>query len=282
MAIFHFPFSAWAEEGADVPTETQGCAECTSADGHLPTCSQYVAPVIGCGECKQETGHALTCSQYVENSVTIRYIAVAPVGTVNFGAVYPASETIGAVNGIPNGAYVMLQPGYRFVGWFWDEACTFPVDSAWVTEDNAIHPVKAANAVWDSGEEGAALTFYAKLDYGQADLTISVAETRRMQRASGDMEGDQSFIITITGQPYGDIACVNLTVVIPAGAETVTVVDLPVGVYTVVEQDSWSWDYAVASDVTVTLLSDSTVEIFLTRNTVRWLYDRAYLPAREE
>ena len=46
MAVFHFPFSAWAEEGADVPTETQGCAECTSADGHLPTCSQYALEAI--------------------------------------------------------------------------------------------------------------------------------------------------------------------------------------------------------------------------------------------
>ena len=59
-------------EPTTTPTEADvatGCIECGQIEGHLDTCSQYVAPA-GCTECTQTEGHEETCSQYVDSAST--------------------------------------------------------------------------------------------------------------------------------------------------------------------------------------------------------------------
>ena len=63
--------------GSAISTDPVGCTECNQTEGHLDTCSQYVAPteetteptvsgndVVGCTECGATEGHLETCSQY--------------------------------------------------------------------------------------------------------------------------------------------------------------------------------------------------------------------------
>ena len=63
--------------GSAISTDPVGCTECNQTEGHLESCSQYVAPteetteptvsgndVVGCTECGATEGHLETCSQY--------------------------------------------------------------------------------------------------------------------------------------------------------------------------------------------------------------------------
>ena len=56
-----------ATENPDIViAETPACAECSQTEGHLDTCSFYVAPIsTGCAECGEAEGHLDTCSEYV-------------------------------------------------------------------------------------------------------------------------------------------------------------------------------------------------------------------------
>lgn len=63
--------------GPAINTDPVGCTECNQTEGHLESCSQYVAPteetteptvsgndVVGCTECNAMEGHTTECSQY--------------------------------------------------------------------------------------------------------------------------------------------------------------------------------------------------------------------------
>ena len=65
--------------GSAISTDPVGCTECNQTEGHLDTCSQYVAPteetteptvsgndVVACTECGATEGHNADCSQYVD------------------------------------------------------------------------------------------------------------------------------------------------------------------------------------------------------------------------
>ena len=77
--------------GPAISTDPVGCTECNQTEGHLDSCSQYVAPteetveptttpteapteptvsgndVVGCTECGQTEGHTTECSQYEDS-----------------------------------------------------------------------------------------------------------------------------------------------------------------------------------------------------------------------
>ncbi len=65
--------------GPAISTDPVGCTECNQTEGHLESCSQYVAPtdettaptvsgndIVGCTECGQTEGHTTECSRYVD------------------------------------------------------------------------------------------------------------------------------------------------------------------------------------------------------------------------
>lgn len=166
---------------------------------------------------------------YKEKEVTINYVAVGPAGAVNFGSVAPTTETLKVKTGTAQGSTPTAGDGFKFVGWYKDEACTEPVDASWVT-DNKIVPAKDANG------KNVAATYYAKFEYDITSLTIKKVID------GTQYDANERFVFTVTG-PDG----FSLKVTVKAGG-SVTINGLKVGsTYTVTEDGGWSWRYETSS-----------------------------------
>ena len=150
---------------------------------------------------------------------------------------------------------------YRFVGWYKDEACTQPVDSNWVDENNKLTPVKAGAAWTDT-------TYYAKFEYNLTDLTI----TKKMESGSA-YDANDMFIFTVKDSDGKEVAKVTLK-----AGESVTIKNLTVGeTYTVTEDTSWSWRYNDVEDITITLKpSGNEVTVTNTLGNNNWLGASSY------
>ncbi|MDO4361252.1 MAG: InlB B-repeat-containing protein [Eubacteriales bacterium] len=164
---------------------------------------------------------------YTENEIEIKYVAVE----ADMGTVTPASETVKAITGTASGSTPKAKDGYKFVGWYTDEACTIPVDEEWVDADNKLVPGKTENYGTDEkpimGYEAA--TYYAKFEDDVAQLTIR-------KQGADPVDENQSFVFNVTG-PNG----YSERVVI-CGNGSVTIKNLKPGTYTVTEE-GWSWRY---------------------------------------
>ncbi len=197
---------------------------------------------------------------YKEQEVTINYVAVGPYGATNFGSVSPESETVKVKSGNAKGSTPTAGDGFKFVGWYKDEACTQPVDSTWVDENNKIVPQK-------DGEKNVAATYYAKFEWDITSLTI--------KKTGGEVKGNESFIFSVTG---GDT---DIKVVIN-GTGSVTINGLKVGTtYTVTEITSWSNRYGETTyDVqSITLVAEASKNVVTVTNSGRnnqWLHDEDY------
>ena len=77
---------------------------------------------------------------YVEDTVDIKYQVVGPTGS---GALDNYQDNgIGVLTGDSlKGSTPTAAEGFRFVGWFKDEACTHPVNGSWVA-NNKLTPDK--------------------------------------------------------------------------------------------------------------------------------------------
>lgn len=174
---------------------------------------------------------------YTENEIEIKYVAVG----ADMGTVTPASETVKAITGTASGSTPQAEDGYKFVGWYTDEACTEPVDKDWVDADNKLVPGKTENYGTDEkpimGYEDA--TYYAKFEDDVAQLTIT-----KQGAYSGDE--NQSFVFKVTG-PNG----YSERVVI-CGNGSVTIKNLKPGTYTVAEE-GWSWRYTGNGSIDATI-----------------------------
>lgn len=200
---------------------------------------------------------------YTEQTVEIKYEVVGPTASCGTLDNYQESQlkvTTGAVKGsTPTAA-----DGFKFVGWYKDEACTQPVDESWVVANKLIpHKTKdLGNNVM--GYEAA--TYYAKFEPDVADLTIT-------KSGAEDIDENQSFIFTVTG-PDG----FNAKVVIQ-GNGSVTIKGLKVGTYTVTEDTDWSWRYAPQNrtqSITLNPAVTNTVTFVNTRSKGKWLGGDAY------
>ena len=164
---------------------------------------------------------------YTENEIEIKYVAVED----DMGTVTPASETVKAITGTASGSTPQAKDGYKFVGWYTDEACTIPVDKDWVDADNKLTPEKTKNYGTDEkpimGYEAA--TYYAKFEDDVAQLTIT-------KQGADEADENQSFVFTVTG-PNGYSERVVIR-----GNGSVTIKNLKPGAYTVTEE-GWSWRY---------------------------------------
>lgn len=164
---------------------------------------------------------------YTENEIEIKYVAVE----ADMGTVTPASETVKAITGKASGSTPQAKDGYKFVGWFKDEACTMPVDKDWVDADNKLVPGKTKNYGTEEkpimGYEAA--TYYAKFEDDVAQLTIT-------KQGADFADENQSFVFTVTG-PNGYSERVVIR-----GNGSVTIKNLKPGTYTVTEE-GWSWRY---------------------------------------
>ena len=195
---------------------------------------------------------------YTEKEVTINYVVVGPDGC---GTVSPASETLKVLTGTAQGSTPTANSGFRFVGWYTDEACTTPVTAGWVDANNKLTPVKAADAPWTSA------TYYAKFEYDVADLTIT-------KSGCENIDENQSFLFDVTGPDgYRQRVVIN-------GNGSVTIKGLKAGTtYTVTEDSGWSWrykDYSGAQTVTLEPGVVNNVAYTNQRDNPKWLGGDAY------
>lgn len=174
---------------------------------------------------------------YTENEIEIKYVAVeADMGTVTL-----ASETVKAITGTASGSTPQAKDGYKFVGWYTDEACTISVDKEWVDADNKLTPDKTKNYGTEEkpimGYEAA--TYYAKFEDDVAQLTIT-------KEGAGLTDENQSFVFTVTGpNSYSER-------VVICGNGSVTIKNLKPGTYTVAEE-GWSWRYTGNGPINATI-----------------------------
>ncbi len=209
---------------------------------------------------------------YVEQTVEIKYVVVGPenCGTLDN---YQESQ-LKVITGTANGSTPTANPGFKFVGWYKDEACTQPVDGSWVAANKLI-PQKTkdlGNSVM--GYEAA--TYYAKFEYDVADLTIT-------KSGAEDIDENQSFIFTVKiWAQYGteEFVLTRFKVAIQ-GNKSVTIKGIPAGVhYTITEDSSWSWRYKAQEATDVLNPGSNSVTITNSRSNSKWLGGDAYCQNR--
>lgn len=209
---------------------------------------------------------------YVEDTVDIKYEVVGPTGCGTLDNYQ--DNTVKVIDGTPGGSTPTASAGFKFVGWFKDEACTETADASWIGSDNKLTPGKTKNYGTEEttamGYEAA--TYYAKFEADVADLSIT-------KQGYNEIDGKQSFIFTVTG-PEG----FSKKIVIQ-GNGTVVLKGLKIGEYTVTEDTAWSWRYTPKDGVAtqkITLQPGQTNEVtnrvtFVNnRSNNKWLDGNAY------
>ena len=178
---------------------------------------------------------------YTEQTVDIKYRVVGPTGS---GTLNNYQETqLKVLNGTANGSTPTANEGYKFVGWFEDEACTQQVNDSWVGADNKLTPQQSVKYGSNKYGYGAA-TYYAKFERDVFDLKI----TKNVTGEGANL--NQTFVFTVKNEANETIS----TIVLKNG-ETKTIKGLPVGTYTVTEDTAWSWQYK-AENATQTVTPD--------------------------
>lgn len=178
---------------------------------------------------------------YQEQTVDIKYQVVGPTGS---GTLNNYQETqLKVLTGTANGSTPTPNAGYKFVGWFEDEACTQAVNKAWVnTGTNKLTPQQSVK--YGDRDGYGAKTYYAKFERDVFDLKI----TKNVTGEGANL--NQTFVFTVKNEANETIS----TIVLKNG-ETKTIKGLPVGTYTVTEDTAWSWQYK-AENATQTVTPD--------------------------
>lgn len=198
---------------------------------------------------------------YQEQTVDIKYQVVGPTGSGTLDN--SLDSNVKVLTGSVNGSTPTPNAGYKFVGWFEDEACTQQVDKDWVDADNKLTPQKSV-PYGDQKGYGAA-TYYAKFERDVFNLTIE-----KKAASDSNIDQNQTFVFRVKGEG------VNMQVVI-TGANEQVIKNLPVGDYTITEDTSWSWKYTPVGGATQELKSDSihdgaaTVTFENKNNGTNWL-----------
>lgn len=206
---------------------------------------------------------------YVEDTVDIKYEVVGPEGCGTLSSYQ--DNSLNVRTGTPGGSTPTASAGFKFVGWFKDEACTETgkVEASWIGADNKLTPGKTKNYGTEEttamGYEAA--TYYAKFEADVANLTIT-------KQGYEEIDGMQSFVFTVTG-PEG----FSKKIVIQ-GNGTVVLKGLKIGDYTVTEDTSWSWRYTprdgAARTITLQAGKTNSVTYVNDRTNNKWLDGNAY------
>lgn len=205
---------------------------------------------------------------YNEETVNILYKVVGPAGCGTLDN-YQEND-LKVITGTAAGSNPTAVNGYKFVGWYTDEACTQPVAAAWIA-NNKLTPEKTkdlGNGV--TGYEAA--TYYAKFELDVFDLTIK-------KEGCAEIDENQSFLFRITG-PNG--FSMEVTV---QGNGSKTIQGLQMGEYTVTEVESWSWRYKCQNNNQVVKsenVTDGEASVTFTnkRDFVFWLNGCAFADNR--
>lgn len=176
---------------------------------------------------------------YQEQTVDIKYVAVG------FGTLDNVQDSnVKVLSGTVQGSTPTANEGYKFVGWYTDEACKQPVDKDWVDADNKLTPKKSKK--YDSKDGYEPATYYAKFERDVFDLTIE-----KKAASDSNIDPNQTFVFRVQGEG------VDMQVVI-TGANKQVIKNLPVGEYTITEDTNWSWKYTpVGGSATQELKADN-------------------------
>lgn len=183
-------------------------------------------------------------------------MAVGPAGATDFGSVSPTTETVKVKSGTAQGSVPTAGDGYKFVGWFKDEACTEAVDGSWIDSANRLTPQKTDGKNVDA-------TYYAKFEADTTSLTIKKAAADKTTFAEGE-----TFVFSVSGSDGFSKQ------VVVYGAGSVTIDGLKVGeTYTVTEDTAWSWRY---TQTAATGLKDGaiTLDADVLKNTVTFTNEK--------
>ncbi len=157
------------------------------------------------------------------------------------------SQTIEVVNGTDPfiGSTATAKAGYRFDGWYTDEACTVPVgDTGTVTGGKLVPATLNLDAAPKVN------TFWAKFVPVVGSMTIV-----RKNGTADEGNGDRVFVYRITA---ADDPAFELYVSI-RGNGSVTIKDMVCREYTVEQQSDWSWRYNDTSQKVT--ISEGTTKI---------------------
>ena len=157
------------------------------------------------------------------------------------------SQTIEVVNGTDPfiGSTATAKAGYRFDGWYTDEACTVPVgDTGTVTGGKLVPATLNLDAAPKVN------TFLAKFVPVVGSMTIV-----RKNGTADEGNGDRVFVYRITA---ADDPAFELYVSI-RGNGSVTIKDMVCREYTVEQQSDWSWRYNDTSQKVT--ISEGTTKI---------------------
>lgn len=206
---------------------------------------------------------------YVAETVNISYRVVGPTGCGSLDNYQ--DNTVKVIDGTVIGSTPTASAGFKFVGWFKDEACTETgkVEASWIGADNKLTPGKTKNYGTEEtpamGYEAA--TYYAKFEADVADLTIT-------KQGCEAVDGMQSFIFTVTGPDN-----FSKKIVIQ-GNGTVVLKGLKIGEYAVTEDTAWSWRYTPESGSVSIMLKPGETNVVTyvnTRTNDKWLGDDSYV-----
>ena len=292
---------AESPEPSETEPKTNKTCTCGAAEGeaHKEGCPLYTAPeapaepekTCTCGS--TDGTHQEGCPLYAEQTETleeveIRYQVVGPencgtldreserlplpdsgIGSGSAGEslagadLNPSGNSAAALGAAPTAA-----EGFRFAGWYKDEACTQPVDASWVS-DNRLFPGKTKN--YGTAEAPVmgyeAATYYARFENETASLTIT------RQSWSEETDENQSFLFDVTGPDgYRKRVVIN-------GSNSVTIKGLMAGEYSIKEVTGWSWRYRPAGSpkkITLQPAQSGTVDFSSTPKEQVWLSGDAY------
>ena len=145
-----------------------------------------------------------------------------------------------------SGSEGSAKSGYRFDGWYMDEACTVPVGDNGTVTDNKLVPTTLKLDAMPKVN-----VFYAKFVPVLGSMTIE-----RKNGTTDEGNGDRVFVYSITAADDPDF---KMFVSIK-GTGSVTIKDMVCREYTVEQQNDWSWRYNDTSQkMTVSEGTTSTV-----------------------
>ncbi len=202
------------------------------------------------------------------DTIDWQWLTTYSTNTTSFSDTTTHGSTAQKRTTAPNGTV------YNFAGWFYDEACTQPVSSDWLSNESdnvylTITP-KKIDGINVSGN------FYAKYEPYLVDLTIATAFSTNQGQYSS-LEPNKTFIFRVTGVENTPTADIDLYVTVH-GKGSVKIVDLPAGQYTITTNLGWSWRYQTKEKSrTVTLSESGTTETFRpSRENQYWLDGHDY------
>lgn len=235
--------------GSDV-TETAA-----KVDGY--TCVSEQAQTITIREDDGSQGLNVIVFYYAPKQYVAEYVAVPDDGGW-------LSNTIEVISGTDDltGSVPTANQYYEFDGWYLDEACTQSVTAEYGTVNQSTNCFVPDKTKLSETERN---IFYAKFVKKVGDLTIARSDAQ---------DADQVFVYEIKNNDTGEVIYVTIT-----GNGSTTIKDLPLGNYTVTQQNDWSWRYAdaPAENVEHQNANGTTVPFGNAEQTEQWLNGNSWL-----